>query len=124
LPDVFQGVVHDPVDLTPTYYDPVLQQTFTYPAFFVRLRMSDFPTLDPKNADFDDDGLSNWQELNVWGTDPLDSDSDNNGFPDGQDDSDLDGISDQWEQMLILQLGSPTIVDITDIDGLSDSDGD
>ncbi len=124
LPDVFQGVVHDPVDLTPTYYDPVLQQTFTYPAFFVRLRMSDFPTLDPKNADFDGDGLSNWQELTVWGTDPLDPKSANPSFLDGQEDTDLDGISDQWEEMLILQLGDPDIDGIDDIDEFTDADGD
>lgn len=122
LPQVSQGVVHDPIDLTPTYEEH--GQTFTYPKFFVRLRMSDFPSLDPKNADFDGDGLSNWQELTIWGTDPLDSDTDDNGFPDGQDDSDLDGISDQWEEMLILQLADPLIDGIEDIDELTDSDGD
>jgi hypothetical protein len=122
LPEVSQGVVHDPIDLTPTYVEN--GEEFTYPKFFLRLRMSDFPTLDPKNADFDGDGLSNWQELSVWGTDPLNRDTDGNGLPDGQDDGDLDGISDQWEQMLILQLGDPNITGIEDIDALSDSDGD
>lgn len=122
LPEVSQGVVHDPIDLTPTYVEN--GEEFTYPKFFLRLKMSDFPTLDPKNADFDGDGLSNWQELSVWGTDPLNRDTDGNGLPDGQDDGDLDGISDQWEQMLVLQLGNPAITGIEDIDGLSDSDGD
>jgi len=122
LPEVSQGVVHDPIDLTPTYIEN--SQEFTYPGFFVRMRMSDFPTLDPKNADFDGDGLSNWRELTVWATDPLDSDTDDNGFPDGQDDSDLDGISDQWEEMLILQLGNPNIVGIADINEFTDSDED
>ena len=122
LPEISQGVVHDPIDLTPTYVEN--GQEFTYPQFFVRLRMSDFPTLDPRNADFDGDGLSNWAELTDWGTDPLDPRSADPNFLDGQEDTDSDGISDQWEQMLILQLGDPDIAGIEDIGGLSDSDGD
>lgn len=121
-PEVSQGVVHDPIDFTPTYEEN--GKEFTYPQFFVRLRMSDFPTLDPRNADFDGDGLSNWAELTDWGTDPLDPRSADPNFLDGQEDTDLDGISDQWEQMLILQLGDPAITGIEDIDDLSDSDGD
>ena len=122
LPEISQGVVHDTIDLTPTYVEN--GQEFTYPQFFVRLRMSDFPTLDPRNADFDGDGLSNWAELTDWGTDPLDPRSADPNFLDGQEDTDSDGISDQWEQMLILQLGDPDITGIDDIDSLSDSDGD
>ena len=122
MKEIFQGVVHDPLDLTPTYEEN--GQEFTYPQFFVRLRMSDFPTLDPRNADFDGDGLSNWAELTDWGTDPLDPRSADPNFLDGQADTDFDGISDQWEQMLVLQLGDPDIAGIEDIDGLSDSDRD
>lgn len=122
LPEVSQGVVHDPIDLTPTCVEN--GEEFTYPKFFLRLNMSDFPTLDPKNADFDGDGLSNWQELSSWGTDPLNRDTDGDGLPDGQDDSDQDGISDQWERMLVLQLNRPEITGIGDISGLTDSDSD
>ncbi len=38
--------------------------------FFLRLRYADIPTDDPFNADFDGDGVSNWDEL-MQGTDPL-----------------------------------------------------
>ena len=92
--------------------------------FFVRLKMTDQPVIDPKGADFDLDGLSNWSELTTWTTDPFKKDSDNDGFPDGQNDSDFDGISDQWETMLALQLGDPAINGIADIDETTDSDDD
>lgn len=44
--------------------------TSTAPRSFLRLRLSDVPTDDPFNADFDFDGVSNWDEL-AQGTDPL-----------------------------------------------------
>lgn len=92
--------------------------------FFVRLLMPSKQVLDPKGADFDNDGLTNWQEVSEWGTDPFVTDTDGDGFADGQDDSDFDGISDQWERMVAIQLGDPTIVGINDIDESTDSDGD
>jgi|GEM_PF-1415814 len=126
MEEIFQGVVHDPLDFTPTY--KVGEDEFTYPEFFTRLRMSDFPTLDPKNADFDGDGLSNWDELTSNpGTDPLDFDSDDDGFPDGQEDTDGDGISDQWEEMLIAQSTNTTRtiydIDASGVNGDEDGDG-
>lgn len=92
--------------------------------FFVRLKYIDGNVIDPKGYDFDGDGLSSWQEVNVWGTDPFLKDTNGDGLPDGQDDTDADGLSDQWEQMLILQLGNPTIDGIEDIDSTTDSDSD
>lgn len=100
IPEIDQGVIHDPIDVCPLDEDENI-----YPRCFFRLEMSDFPTLDPKGADFDGDGASNWLEITGLGTSPLKADSDNDGFPDGQSDTDGDGIADQWEMMLIEQNG-------------------
>lgn len=51
--------------------------------FFVRLRYTDQPTSNPDFADFDADGLSNWDEIFIYGTDPFNADSDGDGMPDG-----------------------------------------
>jgi len=51
--------------------------------FFVRLRYTDEPTIDPDNADFDGDGLTNWQEVAIYDTDSFNPDSDGDGIPDG-----------------------------------------
>jgi len=40
---------------------------------------------DPLDSDSDDDGLTDGDEVNVYGTDPLDSDSDDDGLLDGYD---------------------------------------
>ena len=37
----------------------------------------------PETADFDGDGLSNWDELTIYFTDPLNPDTDGDGLPDG-----------------------------------------
>lgn len=110
LPEIDQGVVHDPIDVC-----PLDDNGNIYPRCFFRLKMSDFPTLDPKAADFDGDGASNWLEITGLGTDPLKADSDQDGFPDGQADTDGDGMSDQWEMMLIEQSGPPGTMGIQSI---------
>lgn len=51
--------------------------------FFVRLRYTDQPTSNPDFADFDADGLTNWDEIFIYGTDPFNPDSDGDGMPDG-----------------------------------------
>jgi hypothetical protein len=53
------------------------------PKLFARLRFSDIPTANPETADFDNDGVGNWSELDSLGTDPLDADTDNDGVLDG-----------------------------------------
>ena len=60
----------------------VIQWSFTSlaPVLFVRLKYSDIPTDDPFDADFDGDGVSNWNEL-LQGTDPLVANFDVNGLP-------------------------------------------
>lgn len=56
--------------------------TSTDPRGFLRLKYTDAPTADPFNADFDGDGVSNWDEL-MQGTDPfVNVDSDGHGLPD------------------------------------------
>lgn len=62
---------------------------------------------DPLRADTDGDGLSDGQEVNVYGTCPTKADSDGDGLADGEEvglgtnplsaDSDGDGLKDGWE---------------------------
>ena len=67
-------------------------------------------------ADYDFDGLTDLGEF-LAGTSPIDSDSDNDNVPDGQEDSDADGIANQDE---INVTGShPGLVD-SDDDGWID----
>ena len=110
--------------------------TATSAKFFVRLHYSDIPTSDPELADFDNDGISNIDELAL-GTDPFDPDSDHDGIPDGVEvstsgnplsntdgdslravDSDSDGLSDAVE---LVRGTSPTLWD-TDGDGVNDAE--
>ena len=51
--------------------------------FFVRLLYTDIAVSDPDNADFDGDGLTNWEEIFIYGTDPFNADSDGDGITDG-----------------------------------------
>lgn len=92
-------------------------------------------------ADSDSDGLTDWEEINVYGTDPLNADTDGDGFSDyvevkfGSDaglnplvpnigcppalrgvDTDCDGVTDCDEQI----IGSNAQVIDTDYDGIPD----
>lgn len=70
--------------------------------FFLRLHYGDFPGItsleDAMNADLDGDGLSNIFEV-MNGFNPFDTDSDDNGIPDGAEDTDQDGSLTLVEQM-------------------------
>lgn len=118
LPELEQGEVFDPIGLMPLdgSGNPLEK-------LFVRVVAVGNPTLDPKNADFDGDGLSNWHELTVSQTDPLESHSTGSGLPDGQFDTDADGLPDAWEQAILDFLGDETLT-IADIDPQGDVDGD
>ena len=48
---------------------------------------------DPNNPDTDGDGLTDGVEVNILATDPTLTDSDNNGTPDGDEDHDGDGFT-------------------------------
>lgn len=99
--------------------------------FFVRLRYTDIVTNDPDNADFDGDGLTNWEEIFIYGTDPFNSDSDGDGMPDGwevlhglnpndaadaDEDSDGDGLTNLQEYLYGTEPNNPD----TDGDGITD----
>ena len=119
LPEIDLGTIHDPIDFT-----PLDGEGNPYPKMFVRLQTHKPATLDPKNADFDGDGISNWSELTVYGTDPLKADSDGDGLPDGQDDSDFDGLSDTWERMIIANSPDPDSMTLANIAAAGDNDSD
>jgi hypothetical protein len=56
--------------------------TTNAPRFFFRLRYTDQPAANPQTADFDNDGVSNWDELQA-GLDPFKGDTDGDGMIDG-----------------------------------------
>lgn len=99
---------------------------------FFRLKYTDQPTTDPDNDDFDGDSISNIEEISYYNSDPLDSDTDNDGMPDGYEishyldptfddsgsDLDGDGLSNIFEQNIGTFPSEP------DSDGDGASDGD
>lgn len=94
---------------------------------FFRLKYTDQPTTDPDNDDFDGDTISNLDEVSYYNSDPLDADTDNDGFDDGYEswwgtdpnnpDSDNDGLSDGDEYWIYGTY--PNYAD-SDGDGLVD----
>ncbi|MEL7270217.1 MAG: gliding motility-associated C-terminal domain-containing protein [Bacteroidota bacterium] len=71
---------------------------------------------DPNVADTDDDGIDDGQEVNVDGTDPLDSCDSVGGTPLGTDDCDNDGLTNDDE---VTAGTDPNVAD-TDGDGIDD----
>lgn len=116
------------VDLKNWTYMPYLEQGDTSPLsfgfqsnapkVFTRLRYSDEVTIDPKNADFDGDGISNWNEIKVGGSgsDPFMYSSAEDGISDYNKDSDGGGLPDGWEFDTNGNLGA--------LDPYADDDGD
>jgi hypothetical protein len=119
LPEIDLGLNHDPIDFT-----PLDDEGNPYPRLFVRLQIFETATLDPKNADFDADGISNWLELTVYGTDPLKADTDSDGLPDGQEDTDGDGLPDAFERLIIANSPDPDSLTLVDITAIGDNDSD
>jgi hypothetical protein len=97
---------------------------------FFRLKYTDQPTTDPENDDFDGDSLSNLHEISYYNSDPLDSDTDNDGMPDefeaiyffdlnfdeGGYDYDGDGLTNLGEFI----AGTEPYYSDTDGDGMND----
>lgn len=80
--------------------------------------MEEWLGLDSSKDDTDGDGLSDYDEIYITGTDPANPDSDGDGIDDGNADADGDGVSNLQE----IQDGTdPTSAD-TDGDGLNDAD--
>ena len=74
--------------------------------------------IDPSKIDTDDDGLTDYQELNITGTDPTDYDSVEKRISDADADCDGDGISNLED----IELGTdPQVLD-SDDDGLTDGE--
>ncbi len=79
-----------------------------------------------KNVDSDEDGLSDWDEVNVYGTNPHRKDTDGDGLDDSKEvkigadplkeDTDGDGIPDGEE----IRIGTDPLNDDTDGDGIPD----
>jgi hypothetical protein len=79
---------------------------------FFRLWFSDEPTTDPDGDDFDYDGLTNWDEVNTYQTNPLEWDTDG------------DGLSDDWEIANYLDPNDDGSIDPANgANGDPDSDG-
>ena len=73
---------------------------------------------DPNNRDTDDDGLTDYEELNWLNYNPLAQDTDGNGIPDGDEDPDGDMLLNIEE----ANLGTSFIMIDTDHDTISDYD--
>ncbi len=105
------------LDLMEVGTDAVMSVAFTStgPGDFWRVSWIDLAPTDLDNADFDGDGLTNAEELNTTGTDPLKADTDGDLLFDGWEiangldplvaapsnqDTDSDGLVDVLEQRL------------------------
>jgi hypothetical protein len=130
-------------DLATWYFTPYIAEgdddvlTFTGPTpenlekIFWRTRSIDLVAADPYAADFDQDGVSNADELTN-GTDPLNPDSDGDQVPDGIEiaagtdptsalDQDSDTLPDDWEWHYFNTLAYGASDD-QDGDGLTNAD--
>ena len=92
--------------------------------FFLRLKSTDQPDGgDPESADFDNDNISNLDEIKVGGsqTDPFLFSTADNGISDYFSDFDGNTLADGWELKYNDQIGLFTANGDTDDDGLSES---
>lgn len=112
----------------------ILNENYCWELQQYLLCMSDEFTSE-KVMDSDEDGLSDWDEVNIYGTDPNNPDTDEDGFPDGyevytlgtdplttdtigNDDFDNDGLTNAQE----FEYGTDPFSEDTDEDGISDYD--
>ncbi len=71
------------------------------------------PTIAPLDDDSDNDGLSDYEEINVTGTDPLDQDSDNDTLSDANE---LIATGGTWPHRSFIQVSDPLDPDTDDDD--------
>ncbi len=75
---------------------------------------------DPTNPDTDEDGLTDYEEIHITKTDPLLRDTDGNGISDANEDFDGDGLTNTQE----IYLGTSVFNPDTDNNGILDGDED
>ena len=80
--------------------------------------LEDYYKTDKNNPDTDGDGLSDYIEISVLGTDPLKADTNDNGISDAYEDKDGDGLNNITE----IKIGTDPAYSDTDGDGLSDNE--
>lgn len=80
--------------------------------------LEDYIGTDKTKPDTDDDNLTDFEEYSIIATDPIDSDSDDNGILDGADDPDDDKLTNRQE----LDNSTSIYSSDTDADYLSDYD--
>ena len=80
--------------------------------------LEDYYGTDKNNADSDSDGLSDYTEMYILETDPLKTDTDDDGILDANEDNDNDGIDNITE----LSLGTDPATSDTDGDDLNDNE--
>ena len=91
--------------------------------FFLRLKYTDLPfSGDVNDADFDNDNISNFDEIKIGGsqTDPFLFSTAGNGISDFFSDSDGNGLADGWELLHNNEVGLFSADGDADGDGLTD----
>ena len=80
--------------------------------------LEEFFHTDKNNVDTDNDGVSDYDEIDCLELDPLKKDTDNNGINDGDEDNDSDGLTNLEE----INSGTDPRTADTDLDALNDYD--
>ena len=63
---------------------------------------------DPISVDSDEDSLCDWCEEWIFGTNPTDNDTDEDGIPDGDEDHDGDGVTNIQEIQELKHIVAPS----------------
>lgn len=111
----------------------------TADALYLRLMYTDTTVTNAYLDDFDGDGIANWVEIELLGTNPLEADTDGDGTNDNLEDSDGDGLldveealwgagsfstansdGDGWSDAVELEMGTNPFLADTDGDGVND----
>ena len=99
-------------------YPVALEQTVPLKSGDIHPVLQDLYQVEANDEDADGDGLNNYTEIYVIGTDPNLVDTDGNGINDADEDADDDGLTNGNE----LRAGTDLNKADTDLDGLNDGD--
>jgi len=117
--NVYEGVVivHDD---SPTSFTKHFQVSVTFDADGdgITDEQEEILGLSPDDTDTDDDWITDWYELNIFGTDPLSWDTDNDGLADGA--KEIENVSGAMIMVGELYLGTDPLNNDTDNDKLAD----